>query len=262
MTALHVHRFGAGRPVVAPPVVALHGINGHGARWRRLAERHLPDREVLAPDLRGHGRSTHDAPWDAGTHVADLLATVEPDRFDLVAHSYGGLIAVRLARAAPHRVRRLVLLDPAIGLDPARAREGARRMLGAVSFASPDEARAVRAGGWPEASAETLDDEIADHLERAPDGRWRWRYEPAAVVTAYSEMARPMAVPPPHVPTLLVVAARAGVVREGFADACRRSLADFAVAEVDCGHMLYIDRPDETGALIRAHLSGTGPDAR
>ncbi|GAA1556015.1 lipase LipV [Actinomadura kijaniata] len=250
MTGLHVNFHGAGRPLVA-----LHGIGGHGARWRRLAERHLDGFRVLAPDLRGHGRSPHDAPWDVDTHVADLLAALPEERFDLVGHSYGGMIAVHLARAAPERVRRLVLLDPGIGLDPAHARRSAGRYLRDLSFADPAEARAERARGWAEAAPEAVDAEVADHLEQGADGRWRWRYERAAVVTAFSEMARPAATPPREVPTLLVVATRAGVVRPAYVTACRAAVADFAAAELDAGHMLYLDRPEETATLIRDWLT-------
>lgn len=53
-TPLNTHLFG---PTDAPEVLALHGLTGHGRRWRNLAEQHLPDVRVIAPDLRGHGRS-------------------------------------------------------------------------------------------------------------------------------------------------------------------------------------------------------------
>ena len=56
------------------PVVCVHGVTGHGGRFRRLAER-LPGKRVVAVDLRGHGRSPWEAPWTAETHLADLLET-------------------------------------------------------------------------------------------------------------------------------------------------------------------------------------------
>ena len=67
---LHIHCYGEPGP---NPVVALHGIQGHGARWRRLAEQHLADSYVVAPDLRGHGRSDGAPPWSVERHVADVL---------------------------------------------------------------------------------------------------------------------------------------------------------------------------------------------
>ncbi|GAA2574747.1 alpha/beta fold hydrolase [Actinomadura fulvescens] len=255
MPGIHVDRYG---DPAGPPVLALHGINGHGARWRRLAEHHLADRHVLAPDLRGHGRSTHDAPWHVDRHVADLLAVLDTEgvaRTDIVGHSYGGMIAVHLSHAAPERVRRLVLLDPATGLDPARARLRARETCVQPSFASPADAHAARVKSWPESYPGAVDDEVADHLQQGEDGRWRWRFEPAAVVTAFSEMARPPLPPPPGLPTHLVIATRAAMVHPAYVTACREALGGaLTVTEIDAGHMLYLDRPEETAGLIRAHL--------
>ena len=53
--------------------------------------------------------------------MADALSVLDElglSRVVVFGHSFGGAIAVHLARAAPERVERLVLLDPAIGLDP------------------------------------------------------------------------------------------------------------------------------------------------
>src|SRR6185437_17075949 len=101
---------------------------GHGRRFRRLAEEAWPDRTTLAVDLRGHGDSTWDPPWDVATHIADLLETLDAEgveRAVAAGHSFGGLLAMRLAAAAPERVLGLALLDPAVATAPARCLERA-----------------------------------------------------------------------------------------------------------------------------------------
>lgn len=256
---MHVHEFGdaAGRPVVA-----LHGIRGHGARWRRLAERHLGRFRVLAPDLRGHGRSPATPPWTLEQHVSDLLAVLDERgvrEFDVVGHSFGGLIGVQLALTAPERVGGLALLDPSIGLDPGGLLEQARQALSVPSYADAAEARVARAAGWP---PQAVDDEIGDHLTCDADGRRRWRFEPAAVVAACSEMARAPVVPPATVRTLLVIATRSGFVRPEYVTACRAALGDaLTVAALDSGHMVYLDRPDETGTLLHDFLADARQEA-
>ncbi|WP_433468060.1 alpha/beta fold hydrolase [Spirillospora sp. CA-128828] len=254
---LHVHRYG--EPGGAP-VVLLHGVTGHGARWRRTAERFLADRSVLAPDLRGHGRSTHEPPWTVERHVGDVLAMMDAEgveRADLVGHSYGGMIALHLARTAPRRVRRLLLLDPAIGLDPAKAAGEARGHLAPASFGDVAEARAYRAARWSQAPGEAVDEEVAEHLEHGPDGRLRWRFEPAAVVTAFSEMARPHMAPPAGMPTHLVIATEADLVRPELVVDLREALGPcLDITEIEAGHMLYVDRLEETGTLISTWLDG------
>src|SRR3954449_6995956 len=107
--ALHVRELGdPGGPIL----VALHGLTGHGARFRAIAE--TTGRRVVAPDLRGHGRSTFDPPWTTERHVADVLEALTglEGPLDLLGFSYGGRIAAALAAAALGRVARLVLLDP------------------------------------------------------------------------------------------------------------------------------------------------------
>src|ERR671923_808417 len=87
----------------APPIVCLHGVTGHGRRFRRLAEQRLAGGfRVLAPDLRGHGFSEWEPPWTIATHSADVLETVTAagvERAAWVGHSFGG--RGRPSRAPP-----------------------------------------------------------------------------------------------------------------------------------------------------------------
>ncbi len=72
---LHVHQWGEAS---APPLLCLHGVSSHGRRFRRLAEQRLAGRHrVIAPDLRGHGLSEWDPPWDLETHVGDISETLD-----------------------------------------------------------------------------------------------------------------------------------------------------------------------------------------
>src|SRR5256886_3331643 len=71
---LHVHEWG---DPAAPPLVCVHGVTGHGERFKRLAEERWGARfRVVAPDLRGHGRSGYEPPWTFSTLTADLVETL------------------------------------------------------------------------------------------------------------------------------------------------------------------------------------------
>jgi lipase len=112
VAALFVSSFGSGRPILC-----LHGIEAHGIRFVGLAER-LRATLVLAPDLRGHGRSPMEGPWTIEQHMRDLVPILEnlgPDAV-LLGHSYGGLIAWELARIEPELISALILVDPAIAI--------------------------------------------------------------------------------------------------------------------------------------------------
>ncbi|AHH94390.1 alpha/beta fold hydrolase [Kutzneria albida] len=251
MTPLQLHQFG---PADGKPLLALHGLSGHGARWRRFAAEQLPGHRVIAPDLRGHGRSTALPPWHLGQHVADVLGVLDSlglDQIPVMGHSYGGTISLHLADSAPERVSRLVLVDPSTGLPPAATREIAESELWPERFDSFEQVRAAQHERWPAATEDLVAEELADNAVQEADGRWRLRYNPAMAVVAWSEMARPAVLPPADLPTLLIRALRADFVQPEFVRACQRRLGDkLALHELDCGHVVYVDRPGELGALV------------
>jgi lipase len=251
MAVLHHYRYGDD----GPDVVALHGIRGHGARWRRLAGL-VPGYRWTALDLRGHGRSPWTPPWTLEQHAADVLDTMDAlglTTVDLIGHSFGGAVALTAATLAPQRFRRLLLLDPGLALDPEQVLHGVSGELTAPVFADPAQARVARAAHWPDAADPTMaDDEVADNLEQGPDGRWRWRYTPAAVITALSEMCRVPPLPPAGLPTEVVVSTRGSVVGRPFLD---RLPPEVPVTRLDGGHVVYVDNPDGTAAVVREFLN-------
>ncbi len=252
-SGLHVHVFG---PDDGRPVLALHGVTGHGGRFAVLAEQ-LPELKVLAVDLRGHGHSPMTPPWTFEQHVTDVLAVLDAhglDRVPVVGHSFGGAIAVHLARTAPSRVERLVLVDPALGLDPKDMLQTATEACAGESYPDVAAARAERAKRWEGVADELVEAELAHNLVQ--DGsRWRYRWTTPAVVTAWSEMSRPAVTPPPGMPTLLLPAAKEDYVDPAWVRRLRDELGGHLVVhEMDTRHMVYLERPAETAAAIREFL--------
>lgn len=253
---LHTHAWGdpAGRPLVC-----VHGVTGHGERFRRLAQERLPHRRVLAVDLRGHGRSGYEPPWNLETHVADLAETArahDVERADWIGFSFGGRLVAELALAEADLVDRIVLLDPALHLPPDFALEAAAGELEDESYASADEAIDARlAGGTLVATPrEYLEEEMRKHLEPGPDGRLRYRYSRAAAIGAWGEMARPAAPAAPN-PTLLVLGSESHVPNEGQADRYETAVgADFTARALRSGHSVLWDAFDETADAISAFL--------
>jgi lipase len=108
-------------------VLAIHGITSTHAAWAELASL-LPELTVLAPDLRGRGRSAQlPGPYGLRTHVADLISLLDAagqEQVVVTGHSMGAFVAVALAAEHPDRVSDLVLVDgglPSGGPDVASA---------------------------------------------------------------------------------------------------------------------------------------------
>ena len=250
---LHVHEWG---DPDAPPVLCLHGVMAHGERFRRLAETRLAGFRVLAPDLRGHGRSGWEPPWTIAQHVEDLretLAAAGVERATVIGHSFGGRLTLELT--ATSLVERSVLLDPAVWVPPAILLERAEQQRADRSFASEHEARAERAPLSPLAPAELIDEELRQHLVRGEDGRLRFRYSQAAVIAALGELAqRPPAWELLQVPTLLVVGEDTDVTVAAVVDALRSELAGLEVVTVPGRHVVLWDAFDETSGAIERFL--------
>jgi lipase len=255
---LHVHEWG---DRASPPVVCLHGVNAHARRFRRLAEDRLAPRfRVLSLDLRGHGFSDWDPPWTISTHVHDVLETLDAAGVhdaDWIGHSLGGRLILEVAALAPERIRRAVLLDPSIDLLPHVSYDFAERERADVSFESPEEAIQARLDTGSLAPREFLEEEMAEHLVQSADGRFRFRYCQAAVVSMYGELCTP--APPPetlHAPTLLLHSRDFGLVRDEHIEAYRAALGELLqLAAVRGGHIVYWDAYEETADAVERYLS-------
>ena len=104
------------------PLVLLHGLTGHRDDFLPvmppLRDRH-PGLWLVAPDLRGHGDSTHSpdpASFTFERLVADLQAFLDRrglSRCHLLGHSFGGMVSLRFALRFPERLASLVLLATA-----------------------------------------------------------------------------------------------------------------------------------------------------
>ncbi|WP_165960594.1 alpha/beta fold hydrolase [Actinocrispum wychmicini] len=232
-------------------MLAVHGLGGHGGRWKRLAEEFLLGYRVVAPDLRGHGESTDLPPWTLEQHAADLLSVLDSlavSGLSVVGHGFGAAAAIHLARLAPQRVTKLVLLEPAIGLDPRFVRDTMPPWPRV--FASIEQAGAWQRAEWPGVSLRDVEEELAGNFAQT-SGRWLPKASYAVTTTAWSEMCRAAQLPPPTTPTLLVKASRSQFVRPAFIQACKITMRDMVdVVELDSGPMVSFERPVETADLI------------
>jgi lipase len=241
-------------------------VTGHGARFARLGERGIPERRWLAPDLRGHGHSTWDAPWHVEQHVADLVETLDTEgieRCTVIGHSFGGLLALALAAGEPQRVSQLVLLDPAVALPGDEMREAAEDVRVDDGWPTAELARAERMAARPQHAKDVVDEDLAAALVEGEDGRFRLRFCRSAVVCAWSEIARPvpsLAGWPGRL--LLVPGTLSDYVHPGLRESLAADLGDrFDEQGVGSDHMLYWDAFDELVEVLRPLLVPDTPRA-
>lgn len=253
-------RFGVdGAPLT---IVSIHGIESHGLRYLALAERIGPGVRVVAPDLRGHGRSIKVGPWTLEQHLEDLLSLLaaEADRPVLLGHSYGGLLAWELARAAPESIAALILADPAIGVSADLARASVTYEYSSVGHSWPDHATvfAEFAAGKPESGAWSAALDAAVAVERHGDGLLHPVVAPDAVAAGWRQMQEPLRSSSWRGPTLLIEAGRehGAFVSPAVVERMRNQLGpqlEHVVLEVS--HSIPSDYPDELAAVVTPFLT-------
>ncbi len=175
-----------------PPILALHGWLDNAASFEVLAPK-LTDAYVVAPDLAGHGHTSH-RPYSGSYNIwddlHDLLSIADVcgwQQFTLLGHSRGAMIAMLLAVAAPERIAKVILLDgflpPPTPVERTALqlqqhlrdfRKYAKR-TNPASYPSIDAAVEARLKYMPmgHAAARTL---VERNLQQV-EGTYRWRYD-------------------------------------------------------------------------------------
>lgn len=158
-------------------VVLLHGFGGTSRAWDAVLK-YLPAQSYrpIALDLPGHGEQP-DGPRPI-TFEACVASVLEraPKRFVLAGYSMGGRIALHVARAAPERVKRLVLISTTAGIDDpverARRRKADHRLAAQIDKGSIEDfiarwrSKPMFAEDPPEVDALAR----ADHSRNRPEG--------------------------------------------------------------------------------------------
>ena len=139
----------SGRIPVAT-LVAIHGVTSSHLAFAAVA-RALPEYRIVAPDLRGRGRSNElGGPYGMARHADDVKALLDHlgiDKAVPVGHSMGAFVSLVLAHRYPEVADALVLIDGGMPLElPAgvSADESIAAILGpaaerlSMTFASPE----------------------------------------------------------------------------------------------------------------------------
>lgn len=174
------------------PVIALHGWLDNSESFAQLALA-MPNVDLVALDMAGHGHSDHRAAhanyliWDDFREILAVADQLGWQRFGLLGHSRGAIIAALLASAMPERIRALGLIDglwaqttqavqtPMQIADSLRA-ESLKKP--ARVYASLDEMVAQRQRyGFPLANEAATCITLRNAVQHS-EGQWSWRTDP------------------------------------------------------------------------------------
>ncbi len=236
-----------------PVIGFLHGVGADHSVWNAVLPKLSSSFRLLAPDLRGHGRSPAppDGDYRPEALEADLLALLEAKgipALHVVGLSAGAQLALRLGLDAPARIRSVTLIGGSVYTD-GHTRAIAERWAETYAQDGPD-AMAVRLlkdlyyPDWIEAHMD-----FADRLrEEVPRRDYRAASLWARATSTFDERGRIATLRPPALviqgmDDQVVDASHGRILRQSIPGARMRILAQ-------TGHMVPIERPDETAEAI------------
>jgi pimeloyl-ACP methyl ester carboxylesterase len=104
-------------------VLLLHGWGVETSSFRPLIDLLQKSYKVIALDFPGFGKSeTPRASWDVGnysTFLSKFMEQIHLKKADVIAHSFGGRVAIKLAVEKPKMINKLILVNSA-GIKPRR----------------------------------------------------------------------------------------------------------------------------------------------
>ena len=246
------------------PVVLLHASLSSKSQWSELAVRLAPRFRVIALDLCGYGDNpmpTALRPFsidDEVRLVAERLDRLVPPhvRVHVVGHSYGGLVALRLAERCRGRVASLALYEPvAFGIldrgDPAlaEARRIAENVLQLLRAGLRLQAAEIFVDYWSGAGtyerlARPAKVGIARNIAKVPpdfQAAMAWPADDAAMRSI-------------TVPALLLTGEHSPAIAQRIVQRLSRSLPKRYMGRIDAGHMGPVTAPHLVNPWIEAFV--------
>lgn len=252
-----------------PVLVLIPGIGGGGGsawQWAPFARSVRARYRVLAMEPRGFGESQRARSYTWQSVVDDIDAFVNEiarPPVILIAHSFGVRIAALYSARRPENVSRLVLIEgeAVAPMDSLPATVTTRR------FSSVDEALEIGRVRWGTSAAvdEDVRTWIAHGMQRATDGAWIWRFDPAMRAGVFRSLPGETELRRQYAriaaPVLIVRGATSTFTRER-ATAEATAFPHALTAEVpNAGHVVHLANPDAFRTLVTQFIESQPADS-
>jgi 3-oxoadipate enol-lactonase len=243
-----------GGPSTGPAIVLLHGLMLDRSSWAAHAGSLAQLGRVLVFDGPGHGRSDPPPAFDLDANASALVDALDAagvERAVLVGHSWGGLVALRVAARRGERVAGLVAIAASIEPEPPARRAEYEAYVAAIRLIGIPRwfVRARIAGIVYGAQARRTRPDLADGLHETMIAHPRAGFLRAALAV----IRRPRLdddLGRVRVPTLVACGRDDRTMPPFRSLEIARAIPGARFALLDAGHSPHVERPDQVGAVL------------
>ena len=255
---LYYRRLG---PQGTTPIVILHGLFGSADNLASIArelaepsEAGLPAYDVIAADLRDHGRSPHTTSTNYPLMAADVHALVTKlglKDIVLVGHSMGGKAAMLFAQRWPQLLKGLVVID----ISPKEHANNQAHIVEALRTADLSPGR----------TRKEVETHIAQHVKEPgvvqfllkslywkSEGELAWRMNVEGIAHDLDHILAAIGPETVRVPTLFIRGGQSDYILREDVPAIKEQFPNSRVETIAfAGHWVHAQAPDEVVAMIR-----------
>ena len=239
------------------PLVLLHGFPLDSSMWQAQLTALSPERRVVAPDLRGFGRTRSDAPFTIASLADDihaLLGAVGALPCILTSLSMGGYVALAYAKKYPADLRGLILIDTKAEADTPEGKEGRGKM---IELARKEGAKAVADQMMPKMLAKDAADQrpqTAATLRKIMEACPQKTIE-HALAAMRDRPDRSGELGAIKVPTLVIVGESDAITPPAVAQSMAQKIPGAELVTVrGAGHMSPMEQPEQVNRAMKAFL--------
>jgi pimeloyl-ACP methyl ester carboxylesterase len=250
------------------PILFLHCSGGSSRQWHPFAEGLRGHFQVIAADLCGYGGTSHwpgSERFSLANEVALMTALIDRlgKPMHLVGHSYGGAVALQIARRCPECLSSLTLIEPAafhLLIDGDNADELA---FDEIMDIAATIARAVNCGDYVKAMRRFVDYWSGEGSWAALSSRQRAALAASInklTLEAWATLNEPTRLEDfveIELPTLVLCGGRSPLPARRICSHLGRTLPKAELRTIDgAGHMMPTTHVAEVCSLMAAHIEG------
>ena len=245
---LNYRKYGSGEPLLI-----LHGLFGSSDNWQTLGKKFSEDFQVYLIDLRNHGHSPHSIDFSyelMANDINELILSEKIEKVNLLGHSMGGKVAIRVAQLFPFHIEKLIVADIGVKKYPMHHEHiiAGLQSINLKETSSRSEARKLLTNYVKEEGVQQF---LLKNLYWKEKGLLCWRMNLDVLVEQMPEILKEMPKEISLTPTLFLRGEKSKYILEEDFDLLHEIFPNSEIETVyNAGHWLHAENPLDFYELV------------